>query len=198
MATYSSSRPPPPFIVCADSLWRAFELTSKEKKEILWVPVFSCVVHSSTHTHPLLYLDPPSAVSFRLTHGCVEYVPPRTLRMHRPGRAALCHPLLTLTVDWAIIASVDLGFLSAQLLQCVIWGQGLGLQLYRPAVLKNNTIKAERERDQTRPQELSGSEWTDASKHSFKTRFEVTLTLTQYNTVIYHSAVYNWKVVRLL
>lgn len=48
-------------VIRADSLWRAFELTSKEKKEILWVPVFSCPPHlSHTHTSHILTLQLPS------------------------------------------------------------------------------------------------------------------------------------------
>lgn len=57
LKTWSPILPPSCFfffchLIGADALWRAFELTSKEKKEILWVPVFSCLLHSSyTHTH---------------------------------------------------------------------------------------------------------------------------------------------------
>ena len=54
-AVFRAHGHPPPLscaVIRADGLWRAFELTSKEKKEILWVPVFSCPPHSPcTHTH---------------------------------------------------------------------------------------------------------------------------------------------------
>lgn len=43
-------------VIPADSLWRAFELTSNKKKEILWAHVFSCLLHTSLtryHLHGL-------------------------------------------------------------------------------------------------------------------------------------------------
>lgn len=101
---------PPPFSFChligADALWRAFELTSKEKKEILWVPVFGCLLHSSytqhTHARDLHSLTLLTAISLRhtQTHG-------------RVGSSATTHNMdhaaLTETVDWTINPSVDFG-----------------------------------------------------------------------------------------
>lgn len=145
-------------VIHADSLWRAFELTSKEKKEILWVPVFSCPPHSPyTHTHQFTHTH----LSHILTLCChfiqesmCAPVHPQTVRT---GKTHHLYPSLCLTrrVDWTINASMDLGkafgetggsFLSSHLLQCVILGQGLRLRLHSPAVVQSIMTKAEREK----------------------------------------------------
>lgn len=99
-------------LIGSDALWRAFELSSKEKKEILWVPVFSCctslVLHTRSHTHTQLACL--CSVSGHLTWALLAHMGARltptaciTLTIDPP----LC---LTKTLDWTVNLRVDFGF----------------------------------------------------------------------------------------
>lgn len=98
-------------IIRADSLWRAFELTSKEKKEILWVPVFSCPPHSpyshtNTHTHTHTHT---SSISWLYNCHLIQantHTPPEHIIREIQLYPASC---LTKRRDWTINASMDLG-----------------------------------------------------------------------------------------
>ncbi len=104
-------------VIRADSLWRAFELTSKEKKEILWVPVFSCPPHSPcthkrTHKHTqrtliswLYNCHLIQAYTNTWVQAC-PHTPPDCIIQEMQLYPAPC---LTKRVDWTINASMDLG-----------------------------------------------------------------------------------------